>query len=337
MIGQTAAVAETAPPVLEVEHLTVAYGSGGRAVTAVEDVSFRVEPGEVVGLAGESGSGKSTLAFALVRRLRPPARRVAGSVRISGADIYAMGPEALRSFRWAGVSIVTQSALNSLNPVLTVGTQIADAIQAHKRVSRDEAVARAAEVVRMVDLEPGRLRSFPHQLSGGQRQRAVIAMALALRPPLVIFDEPTTALDVVVQRGILEKVRALKAALGFSILFITHDLSLLGEMADRVLIMYAGRVAESASAEALYTHPLHPYTRGLMASFPSVFEVREFLAGIAGSPPDMRRPPAGCRFHPRCPDAMDACRVTAPALTTPGGEVDRQVACHLYGGGETPR
>lgn len=323
-----------ASPVLAVRGLTVTYGYGAEAVTAVEDVSFAVAPGEIVGLAGESGSGKSTLAFAAVRLLRPPARRVSGTVEIAGTDVYALDEEGLRAFRWAKVSIVTQSALNSLNPILSIGTQIADAIQAHKAASRNEAIERATECMRLVDLDPERLKRFPHQLSGGQRQRAVIAMALALRPPLMIFDEPTTALDVVVQRGILEKVRALKAEFGFSVLFITHDLSLLGEMADRVLVMYAGRLAESAPTATLFDQPLHPYTRGLMASFPSVFEPRETLTGIPGNPPDMRRPPPGCRFHPRCSQAMDRCRESVPPLLRTAEAVERHVACHLFSGQE---
>lgn len=321
-------------PVLRIEHLSVAYGHGANAVVAVEDMSFSIAPGEVVGLAGESGSGKSTLAFAVTRLLRPPAHRVAGRVILEGIDVYSLSDEELQRARWAKVAIVFQSALNSLNPVLTVGTQIADAIQAHERVSRQDTIDRVAELFKMVDLDPNRLRSYPHQLSGGQRQRAVIAMALALRPPLVIFDEPTTALDVVVQRDILQQVKELQRQLGFSVLFITHDLSLLGELADRVLIMYAGRLMEAGPTDLVYSHPLHPYTQGLMASFPSVFEKKQDLQGIPGSPPDMRHPPSGCRFHPRCPYAMDICRVKQPPLIRMPDHPDHLVACHLYTGEE---
>jgi peptide/nickel transport system ATP-binding protein len=328
-MGAIAAPEAATAPLLEVDHLTVAYGGSTGAVRAVEDVSLRVGRGEVVGLAGESGSGKSTLALAIARLLRPPARKVSGSVRFEGVDVYGLDDRALMSFRWAKVSFVFQSALHSLNPVLSVGTQIIDAIVRHEPVSRQEAAERAADLLRMVGVDPGRLRSFPHQLSGGQRQRAVIAMALALRPPLVILDEPTTALDVVVQREILRRVQELKDALGFSILFITHDLSLLGEVADRVFVMYAGRLAETAAADVLFQHPAHPYTQGLMTSFPSVFRDAGDLVGVPGSPPDMRRPPSGCRFHPRCAAAMPVCTSDVPPLEPVDGDASHLAACHL--------
>lgn len=317
-------------PALDVQHVSVAYGSGPGAVQAVEDVTFRVGRGEIVGLAGESGSGKSTLAYAVTRLLRPPARLTRGRIWVDGIDVYALTPTELERFRWARVSIVFQSALNSLNPVLSIGTQIADVIQVHEHVPRDVAVERAQELLRLVDVDPRRLSSFPHQLSGGQRQRVVIAMALALKPTLVIFDEPTTALDVVVQREILTEVQALQRSLGFSLLFITHDLSLLGEIADRVMIMYAGRIVETGDTPSLYESPLHPYTQGLMASFPSVFEAQEVLEGIPGNPPDMRMPPPGCRFHPRCPKVREECTRVAPPLIAVGADADRTVACHLY-------
>jgi peptide/nickel transport system ATP-binding protein len=329
-VSSVPAPAAAPVPALEVEHVSVAYGSGPGAVQAVEDVTFRVGRGEIVGLAGESGSGKSTLAYAITRLLRPPARLTRGRIWVDGVDVYALNPIELERFRWARVSIVFQSALNSLNPVLSIGTQIADVIQVHENVSREVAVERAKELLRLVDVDPRRLSSFPHQLSGGQRQRVVIAMALALRPTLVIFDEPTTALDVVVQREILTEVQALQRSLGFSLLFITHDLSLLGEIADRVMIMYAGRIVESGDTAALYESPLHPYTQGLMASFPSVFEAQEVLEGIPGNPPDMRMPPPGCRFHPRCPKVRDECTRIAPRLITVGSDAERTVACHLY-------
>ncbi len=321
--------AETVP-VLDVRHVSVSYGRGRAEVRAVEDLSLTVAPGEIVGLAGESGSGKSTLAFAITRLLRPPALLTKGKIFVDGTDVYALSERELEHFRWARVSIVFQSALNSLSPILSIGTQIADAIQAHEPVSRPEAVSRAAELLHMVDVDPHRLSGFPHQLSGGQRQRVVIAMALALRPRLVIFDEPTTALDVVVQKEILLKVQALQRDLGFSLLFITHDLSLLGEVAGRVFVMYAGRLTEAGETRSLYTHPLHPYTQGLMASFPSVFEARETLEGIPGNPPDMRNPPAGCRFHPRCARVMDICRTLPPPLLPIRGDGGRLLACHLY-------
>jgi peptide/nickel transport system ATP-binding protein len=316
---------------LAVRDLSVDYlGHRGR-VRAVDRVSFEVGPGEMVGLAGESGSGKSTLAQAALRILQPPGAITGGEVRFEDRDVLALDDEALRGFRWRKAAIVLQSAMNALNPVLTVGAQIADTILAHEAVAPAEARARSAELLRLVGIDPGRLGAYPHELSGGMRQRVVIAIALALRPPLLVMDEPTTALDVVVQKEILGRIAELKAELGFSVLFITHDLSLLFELCDRIGILYAGRLVESAPARELLEDPKHPYTRGLLASFPSIHGPRREIGGIPGSPPDLRRPPGGCRFHPRCPDALERCPKDEPALV--GIAPARQVACHLCPGG----
>ncbi len=344
--------------VLDVRGVSVDYGSASGAVRAVDDVSFSLARGEILGLAGESGSGKSTLAHAIARLLRPPARVAQGQVlsypRIpqpeseaeagaqtrqvdpSPVDVLALTPDQLRAFRWRQLSIVFQSAMNALNPVLDIGTQIADVLQAHypgmSRASRQE---RAVELLRLVGIAPERLRSFPHELSGGMRQRATIAIALALHPELIIMDEPTTALDVVVQREILAEIAELRARLGFSVIFITHDLSLLLEIADRVAIMYAGRIVETATCAQLRCEPRHPYTRGLLQSFPKVRGPRITLTGIAGSPPDLRALPSGCAFHPRCASAFEACRSDTPSLqpcATGGGSV----ACHLYDASMSP-
>jgi peptide/nickel transport system ATP-binding protein len=315
-------------PLLEIDNLRVEYLSGRGPVRAVDEVSFAIRPGEVIGLAGESGSGKSTIAQAILRILQPPAVITGGRVEFGGRDILAMTDDELEAFRWRDVSMVFQSAMNALNPVMTIGDQIVDAIRAHEKVSKPEARKRAAELLKVVGIEEARIDSYPHELSGGMRQRAVIAIALTLNPPLMIMDEPTTALDVVVQREIMWQISELKQRLGFSILFITHDLSLLVEISDRIAIMYAGQIVEMAPARALFEHPLHPYTQGLMQSFPSLTGDRARLSGIPGSPPDLVSPPSGCRFHPRCPKRFEMCDRVVPKLAEV--EPGHFVACHLY-------
>jgi peptide/nickel transport system ATP-binding protein len=314
--------------ILRVRNLTVEYLTPTGSVRAVDDVSFDVAPGEVFGLAGESGCGKSTAALAVMRLLPPPAVITGGEVTFQGEDVLQMSEQRLREFRWRKLSLVFQSAMNALNPELKVGVQIADVIEAHERVGRGQALVRAAELLRLVGIESSRLESYPHQLSGGMRQRVVIAIALALKPPMMIMDEPTTALDVVVQREILREISELKAELGFSILFITHDLSLMLEISDRIGILYAGKMAELAESRELSENPRHPYTRGLMSSFPALYGERKKLEGIPGSPPDMARPPAGCRFHPRCSEALERCKSDRPELIQLGDNAE--VACHLY-------
>jgi peptide/nickel transport system ATP-binding protein len=283
-----------------VRDLKVQYLTPRGPVRAVDGVSFAISPGEVFGLAGESGSGKSTIAHAVMRLLHPPAVITGGHVLFHGDDILDMDQQELESFRWSEISIVFQSAMNALNPVMTIGDQIIDVFDTHMRLPPREARDRAAFLLELVGIDPQRLDSYPHQLSGGMRQRAVIAIGLSLNPQLMIMDEPTTALDVVVQREILQQIDELKEKMGFSILFITHDLSLLVEFSTRIAIMYAGEIVEMAAAQELFSNPLHPYTQGLMNSFPALTGPKVKLSGIPGAPPDMVQPPSGCRFHPRC-------------------------------------
>ena len=308
--------------------LYVEYVTARGPVKAVDGVSFSIAPGEVFGLAGESGSGKSTIAHAIMRLLHPPAVITGGNILFNGHDVLEMSLDRLERFRWSDVSMVFQSAMNSLNPVMKIGDQLTDVLMKHTKSTKLEARNRAAELFGIVGIDKRRLDSYPHQLSGGMRQRAVIAIALALKPPLMIMDEPTTALDVVVQKDIMQQIEQLKEEMGFSILFITHDLSLMVEFSTRIAIMYAGEIVELAPARELFENPLHPYTQGLMNSFPSLTGERRKLSGIPGAPPDMVSPPSGCRFHPRCDKCLPMHTIVVPKLVEVSK--DHWVACHLF-------
>jgi peptide/nickel transport system ATP-binding protein len=259
--------------------------------------------------------------------LSPPGEVVAGSVVFHGRDMVRLSQSELRHMRWRDYSVVMQSAMNALNPMKSIGAQFKDTLQAHGKHSAEEIERRSAEVMRLVGIDVTHLASYPHQLSGGMRQRAMIAMALLFTPQLVIMDEPTSALDVVAQRSLMSKVKELQRELGFAIIFVTHDMSVVSRYSDRVLVMYAGQIAEAAGTEAIFDRPLHPYSRGLMNAFPSIRGPRRELAGIPGAPPDLARPPSGCRFHPRCPEVMPVCLTYEPDLFA----VDEaRVRCLLY-------
>ncbi len=301
-------------PLLSIRDLCVDYVTDRGPVRAVDGVDLDVAPGEILGLAGESGSGKSTLAQALLRILPPPAVISRGTVRFEGRDLLELSEGELQRVRWKRISMVFQSAMDALNPVITVGEQIVDAIQAHEDVSLADARRRAAELLERVGIEPDRLGSYAHQLSGGMRQRVGIALALALEPSLVILDEPTTALDVIVEREILEQIRELQRSLGFAVLFITHDLGRMLQFSDRIAVFYAARLAEVGPASEIANAPRHPYTQGLLRAFPRVSGGAKELESIPGSPPSLASPPPGCRFHPRCPLAVAECRAAQPAL-----------------------
>jgi len=337
----TAALAE---PVLTISDFCVVYRTSGKPVRAVDHVSLTLNRGEVVGLAGESGSGKSTLAYGACRLLRPPALITGGRVEYHGrrlpqaVDILERNPKELRELRWREIAIVFQSAMNALNPVLNVRSQLVDVIAAHLELSKRDTEDKVGSLFDLVGIPRSRLRSYPHELSGGMRQRVMIAMALATGPEVVIMDEPTTALDVVMQRDILAQIVQLKEQLGFAILFITHDLSLLLELADRVAVMYAGRLVELATADELRHEAAHPYTRGLLNSFPSLRGPRRELAGIPGFPPDLRDLPPGCSFVPRCPYATPACRELDMVLGPVASSADQGhlSACPFVAPGQLP-
>jgi peptide/nickel transport system ATP-binding protein len=307
-------------------------------VVAVENVSLSVEAGEFLAIVGESGCGKSTLLFAIAQLLSPPAAIIGGSVTFRGQDMVGMTDDALAAIRWRDLSVVMQSAMNALNPVKSIAAQYKDAMRAHGVQSNEEIAKRSAEVLRMVGIDPVHLKSYPHQLSGGMRQRAMIAMAMLFTPQLVIMDEPTSALDVVAQRSLMVQIKELQQQFGFAVIFVTHDMSLVSHFSDRLMVMYAAQVAEFGPTRRLFDSPAHPYSVGLLDAFPSIRGPRRELRGIPGSPPNLARPPQGCRFAPRCPKVMDRCKTDPPDFYQVDG---RDVRCFLYDGtdanaGSTP-
>ncbi|MEA2608899.1 MAG: oligopeptide transport system ATP-binding protein [Chloroflexota bacterium] len=312
---------------LVVEDLKTHFSLESGTVRAVDGISFTLDYGEALGIAGESGCGKTTTALSLVQILPSNARIVEGSIKLMGIDLVPKSENAMRRYRWREISIVFQGAMNALNPVRRVRDQIAEPIEQRLGASQATARKRADELLELVGIPRQRGQAYPHELSGGMRQRAMIAMALACDPAIVIGDEPTTALDVMVQDQILELLESLRKKLGLSLILITHDLSVIAETCDRVLIMYAGRVAEEGPVGEVFHRPRHPYTQKLLAAFPNIHADRRTLDVIPGSPPDLRNPPPGCRFAPRCFAAMTICTEVVPVETTFDGV---RVACHLY-------
>jgi peptide/nickel transport system ATP-binding protein len=299
---------------LQVCELTVEYATTYGSVKAVDDVALDVAKGEFVGVVGESGCGKSTLLFAIAQLLSDPAAITGGSVVFHGQNLVAMTDKQLNALRWRDYSVVMQSAMNALNPVTSIGAQFNDAIQAHAKYSSTVIRQRSVEVMELVGIDPVHLKSYPHQLSGGMRQRAMIAMALLFTPDLVIMDEPTSALDVVAQRSLMVQIKELQRKLGFAIIFVTHDMSLVSHFSDQLLVMYAGQVVEAGPTRTVFDAPTHPYSRGLLDAFPSIRGPRVELTGIPGAPPDLGQYIEGCRFAPRCTDVRDACHTTSPEL-----------------------
>jgi peptide/nickel transport system ATP-binding protein len=309
-----------ATPLLEVEGLKTHFFTRDGVVRAVDGVSFSIQPGETLALVGESGCGKSVTSLSILRLIAsPPGRTVAGTIRFDGRDLLGLSEPAMRKVRGNEISMIFQEPMTSLNPVLTVGRQIAEALVLHRGLARGEANERAVEMLRLVNIpEPARRASeYPHQMSGGMRQRVMIAMALACDPKLLIADEPTTALDVTIQAQILDLMRALKEKTGAAIMLITHDLGVVAEMAQRVVVMYAGRKVEEARVDDLFARPRHPYTRGLLSSIPrlgAAKPARMRLTEIPGMVPSLREPIAGCPFATRCPYVVERCRVEMPPL-----------------------
>ena len=325
---------------LSVRHLTTGFDQAGRFVPAVNDVSFHVRAGETLCLVGESGSGKSLTALSIMRLIQAPGRIAAGTIlfnsKAGSRDLLRLTERDMQHIRGAEIGLIFQEPMTALNPVFTIGSQIEETLRIHGRARRRDARDKAIELLGAVSVpEPERrTREYPHQLSGGLRQRALIALALACEPALLIADEPTTALDVTIQAQILDLLRDLQRKMGLGLLLITHDLGVVAEMADRVAVMYAGRIVEEAPVEALFTDPKHPYTRGLMASMPGG-DPGARLKAIQGTVPALGELPSGCAFAPRCPDRFDRCPTAPPGATVLGGE--RTVKCYLYDppGGES--
>jgi len=314
---------------LDVQNLTTYYSTLRGPVRAVEDVNFQLERGEAMGLAGESGCGKTTVALSLLRILPFNGKIMTGKILLRQKDIVQLSEDKLRrDIRWKGISLIFQGAMNAFNPVQKVEGQIVEAIRLHEpKVSKKEAKERVGKLFEMVGMEASRASNYPHEFSGGMRQRAMIAMALASNPDVLIADEPGTALDVIVQAQVLKLLNELKKNLNLSIIMITHDLSLITETCENLVIMYAGNIAESGDIIAMHEKPLHPYTQDLISAFPNIQAEKRRMTSIPGSPPDLLQPPSGCRFHPRCKYAMDVCRKETPKLKE--AAENHYVACHL--------
>ena len=313
--------------VLRVDDLTMHYTTRAGDVWAVDNVSFALKKGQAMGLVGESGCGKTSIATSLLRLLPDNAVIKGGHIYLNSTDLVALEEEEMRKIRWRRISMVFQAAMNALNPVYKVGDQIIEAMENHGLVTTNETARNdVADLFRLVGLDPKLMEQYPHEYSGGMRQRAVIAMALSCNPDLIIADEPTTALDVIVQDNLLREMMELQHKLHMSMIYISHDIAVIAEVSDRIGVMYAGRLVELASAVEVFHHPLHPYTAGLMSAFPSIIGPKRALKTLPGEPPDLLHPPRGCRFHPRCPYATDICKQEVPVLKDLGN--DHYVACY---------
>lgn len=314
---------------LKIENLKTYFKTTGGDVRAVDDVSFTLDYGETIGLVGESGCGKSTTALSIIKLLPREGSIESGKIIFEGENLVDISDKELRGKRWKDVSIIFQGAMNSLNPVMRIGDQIAEVIMLHENVSHGEAVTKARELFESVEMEPDRINSYPHEFSGGMKQRAMIAMALACSPKLIIGDEPTTALDVMVQAQILDLLEKLRKERRMGMILITHDLSILGETCDKIAVMYAGKIVERGTTEDIIEHPGHPYTIKLLQAFPDIYGDRNMPEAIPGIPPNLINPPSGCRFHPRCSKAFEKCRLAEPEMIKIEGE--HFAACHLKG------
>lgn len=316
------------PTLLDVQNLTIYYELPKGYVKAAEDINFHIKKGEAMGLAGESGCGKTTVALSIMRLLPPEGRIIKGKCLFKNVDITKLSEEEVRKkVRWKGISIVFQGAMNALNPLFKVGDQIIEAILAHEKITKEEARQRAEKLFEMVGIEPSRIDNYPFEFSGGMRQRALIAMSLACNPDMLIADEPGTALDVIIQAQVLKLLKELKDKLGLTMMVISHDLSLIAEVCDKIAIMYAGRIVEYGDIVKIFKECLHPYTQGLIAAFPSIKGPRIRMTSIPGMPPNLLAPPSGCRFNPRCKYAMDICKEEQPSFEQI--EENHWVACHL--------
>jgi peptide/nickel transport system ATP-binding protein len=317
--------------VLNVKDLTMHYTTRRGPVYAVDEVSFDLQRGDSLGLVGESGCGKTSVAISLLKLLPENAEILGGEILVNGTDIVPLSESQVRKYRWKNVSMVFQAAMNSLNPVYTVEEQILEAMRQHlPHLSESEMKGRVDHLIELVGLDPSIKTEYPHQYSGGMRQRAVIAMSLSCDPDLIIADEPTTALDVIVQDALLKKIKELQEALDMAMIYISHDIAVIAEVSRRVGVMYAGKLVELASSEDIFHGPVHPYTMGLMSSFPSIIGEKAELVTIPGEPPDLLAPPSGCRFHPRCPFATEICRTDEPEFKEHA--VDHWAACWHPGG-----
>lgn len=318
---------------LEVRDLSIVYDTPNGPVTAVDHVNMSVKRGEFVAIVGESGCGKSTLLFGISQLSAPPARISDGDVIFRGQNLVTMNDRELAPLRWQNFSVVMQSAMNALNPVTKIRSQFADTLRAHGISSARDIQDRSENVLALVGIDRIHLDSYPHQLSGGMRQRAMIAMALLFTPDLIIMDEPTSALDVVAQRSLMQQIKDLQITLGFAVIFVTHDMSLVSNFSDRTVVMYAGHEIEIGSTDQVFAAAAHPYSRGLLDAFPSIHGPKVTLTGIPGAPPALNRMPSGCRYEPRCPLAYEACKLHAPQLYPVNGS---QVRCLLYSSDHQP-